>query len=109
VKHRFVGSFRGIGTDELQSNDDRDIDIDDRTEKRQNDERANAVTGTTLGVDNLVWVVSFAFIITLSPFIILLSFIFRIATVAQRTLAMGPFILRETEEVAAEYEKQDIQ
>ncbi|WP_336365034.1 hypothetical protein [Halalkalicoccus salilacus] len=68
---------------------------------------ATAVGGTFLGIANLVWLVSFAFVITLSPFIILLSFIFRIATVAQRTLAMGPFILREMDsEQATEYNEQ---
>jgi hypothetical protein len=68
---------------------------------------ANAVVGTTLGVENLAWLVSFAFVITLSPFIILISFISRIATVAQRTLAMGPFVLREMEGgQATEYDEQ---
>lgn len=70
---------------------------------------ATAVAGTTFGVDNLAWLVSFAFVVTLTPFIILLSFIFRIATVAQRTLAMGPFILRETEGVATEYDERSDQ
>lgn len=65
----------------------------------------SAIAGTTFGIDNLVWLVSFAFVVTLSPFAILLAFIFRIATVAQRTLAMGPFILREMEgEQATEYD-----
>lgn len=68
---------------------------------------ASAVSGTTLGVENLAWLVSFAFVITVSPFIILLSFVFRIATVAQRTLAMGPFVLREMEGgQATEYDEQ---
>ncbi len=68
---------------------------------------ATAVAGTTFGVDNLAWLVSFAFVVTLSPFVILLSFIFRIATVAQRTLAMGPFVLREMEGgQATEYDDQ---
>lgn len=70
---------------------------------------ATTATGTTLGVTNLVWLVSSAFVITLTPFIILLSFIFRIGTVAQRTLAMGPFILREMEgrQEATEYDEGD--
>lgn len=55
-----------------------------------------SVPGVTLGVDNLVWLTSGAFTITLVPFVVLIAFIFRIATVAQRTLAMGPFILRES-------------
>ncbi|WP_224448872.1 hypothetical protein [Haloprofundus salilacus] len=53
--------------------------------------------GRTLGVDNLVWIVSAATTVTLAPFLLLLSYILRIATVAKRTLAIGPFILRETD------------
>jgi len=51
--------------------------------------------GTTLGVSNLVWVVSAASTVALVPFVVLLSYILRIATVAKRTLSIGPFILRE--------------
>ena len=58
---------------------------------------SDAVTGTTLGVDNLVWLTSAAFTVSLAPFVILLAYVLRIVTVAKRTLAMGPFILRETE------------
>ncbi len=58
---------------------------------------ADAVVGATMGVDNLVLVASGAFTVSLIPFVVLLSYILRIATVAQRTLAMGPFVLRETE------------
>lgn len=54
------------------------------------------VPGATLGVDNLVWLVSAAVTVALLPFVILLSYILRIATVAKRTLAIGPFVLRET-------------
>ena len=53
--------------------------------------------GTTLGVETLVWVVSAAATVTLVPFFLLLSYILRIATVAKRTLAIGPFILRDTD------------
>ncbi len=56
-----------------------------------------AITGTTLGVDNLVWVVSAATTIALAPFSILLAYVLRIATIAKRTLAIGPFVLRETD------------
>ncbi|MFC6834966.1 hypothetical protein [Halomarina ordinaria] len=58
---------------------------------------ANTFTGVTLGVDNLAWVVNAACAVTLVPFALFLSYIFRIGTVAKRTLAIGPFILRETE------------
>ncbi|MFB6136665.1 MAG: hypothetical protein ABEJ04_07880 [Halobacteriaceae archaeon] len=55
------------------------------------------VTGTTLGIDNLIWVVSAATTVALGPFVLLLVYVLRIATVAKRTLAIGPFVLRETE------------
>jgi hypothetical protein len=55
------------------------------------------VTGITLGVDNLVWVVSAAVAVVLVPFLVLLSYVLRIATVAKRTLAIGPLILRSTD------------
>ena len=57
---------------------------------------ADAVTGTTLGVDDLTLLTSAAFTVSLVPFIVLLAYVLRIATVAKRTLAMGPFILRES-------------
>jgi hypothetical protein len=57
----------------------------------------NTVTGTTLGVDNVVWLVSAAVAVALVPFVLLLSYILRIATVAKRTLAIGPFVLQEIE------------
>jgi len=58
---------------------------------------ATTLYGTTLGVDNLVWVTSAGFAFSLAPFVVFIVFILRIATVAKHTLAMGPFILRETE------------
>jgi hypothetical protein len=54
-----------------------------------------AFPGTTLGVDNLVWVAAFGFTVGVTPFFLLLSYVLRIMTLAKRTLAMGPFILRE--------------
>lgn len=53
------------------------------------------LAGTTLAVDNLVWVTSIAITVALVPFIVLLSYILRIVTVAKRTLAIGPFVLRD--------------
>jgi hypothetical protein len=53
-----------------------------------------SVTGSTAGVHNLVFVVSLAASLSLLPFGILLSYMLRIATVAKRTLSIGPFILR---------------
>ena len=55
------------------------------------------VTGATLGIDNIVWVVSAATTVALAPFVVLLAYVLRIATIAKRTLAIGPFVLRETE------------
>ena len=55
------------------------------------------VAGTTLGVDHGLAVVALAFTIGVTPFSIFLSYILRIVTVAKWTLAIGPFILRETD------------
>ncbi|SEW02374.1 hypothetical protein [Natrinema salifodinae] len=56
-----------------------------------------ALPGSVLGIDNLVWVTSAGFVVGISPFVVFTVYILRIATVAKRTLAMGPFILRESE------------
>ncbi|ADB59500.1 hypothetical protein Htur_0602 [Haloterrigena turkmenica DSM 5511] len=56
-----------------------------------------ALLGTFLGIDNLVWLTSAGFVIGIAPFVVFIVYILRIATVAKRTLAMGPFILRESE------------
>jgi len=53
--------------------------------------------GRTLGLANLAWLVVGATTIALSPFAILLSYILRVSTVAKRTLAIGPFVLRGEE------------
>ncbi|MFW6321238.1 MAG: hypothetical protein ACOC0Z_05255 [Halohasta sp.] len=57
---------------------------------------ATTIYGATLGVDNLVWLSSAGFTVGLAPFVVFTVYILRIATVAKHTLAMGPFILRET-------------
>jgi hypothetical protein len=54
-------------------------------------------TGATLGIADLLWVVAGAFTVTLVPFLLLVSYILRVATVAKRTLAIGPLILRESQ------------
>ena len=62
-----------------------------------------SIPGTTFGVENVVWVASAVSTVALLPFVLLLSFVLRIATVAKRTLSIGPFILREsarTEDIA---------
>lgn len=53
--------------------------------------------GTVLGLQAFVLLVSAAIAVSLLPFALLLSYILRIATVAKRTLSIGPFILRETD------------
>ena len=55
------------------------------------------VTGYTLGVDNLTLVVGAAFAFTLTPFLLFVAYLLRILTVAKRTLAIGPLILRESQ------------
>ena len=53
---------------------------------------------TLFGVDTLVLVVGVAATIGLLPFIILLAYVLRIATITKHTLSIGPFILRETDQ-----------
>ena len=53
--------------------------------------------GETLGIDHLVWVVSFGVTVGFVPFLLLSTYILRLATIAKRTLAIGPFILRDSE------------
>ena len=57
----------------------------------------DTVTGTTLGVENLLWLVALAFTATIVPFFVLMAYIVRITTVAKRTLAIGPLILRDSQ------------
>jgi len=59
---------------------------------------AGTVPGRSLGLSNQAWVVLGATVVSLAPFAVLLSYVLRIATVAKRTLAIGPFVLRETAE-----------
>jgi hypothetical protein len=58
-----------------------------------------AFATTLAGVDALVVVVALATTVSLLPFAVLLAYVLRIATVAKRTLSIGPFILRETDAV----------
>ena len=53
-------------------------------------------TAAFLNVPVVTWVVGAGFTITLIPFLLFTSYILRIATVAKRTLAIGPLILRES-------------
>jgi hypothetical protein len=56
----------------------------------------NVIQGVYFGVDSVVWLVAAATTVALVPFVLLLSYILRIVTVAKRTLAIGPLVLRET-------------
>lgn len=53
--------------------------------------------GETLGIDQLIWIVSVGVTIGFIPFLLLSMYVLRLATIAKRTLAIGPFILRESE------------
>jgi hypothetical protein len=54
---------------------------------------------TVAGHETLVLVVSAASTVAALPFLILLSYVLRIATVTKHTLSIGPFILRSTDQV----------
>jgi hypothetical protein len=56
-----------------------------------------SLTGTTFGVADLLWVVGAAFTVSVLPFLLFASYVLRIATVAKRTLAIGPLILRSSQ------------
>ncbi|NUB90727.1 hypothetical protein HTZ84_14215 [Haloterrigena sp. SYSU A558-1] len=55
------------------------------------------VAGVIAGIDQGLLFVALAFAVGVTPFAIFLSYILRIVTVAKWTLAIGPFILRETD------------
>jgi len=61
---------------------------------------ATAPRVALLGIDGAALVVCTATAVALAPFLVLLSYMLRIATVAGRTLSIGPFILRETDREA---------
>ena len=57
---------------------------------------AASFPGTLLGVDNINWVVVGASTLACLPFFLLGTYILRLTTIARRTLAIGPFILRQS-------------
>lgn len=57
--------------------------------------------GATLGLDNIVWLVSASATIALVPFFLLAAYVLRIATISKRTGSLGPFILRRAERTEA--------
>ncbi|WP_251341340.1 hypothetical protein [Haloplanus halophilus] len=65
------------------------------------------VTARSLGV---VPVVALASTVAVLPFLVLLAYVLRIATVTKHTLSIGPFILRETDQVEeVEWNEDDIE
>ena len=57
---------------------------------------ASSFPGAFLGVDNVLWVVCLAVTFCSLPFLLLATYILRLATIARRTLAIGPFVLRQS-------------
>lgn len=57
---------------------------------------AGTFPGSTLGFDHIILVVGGAFAVTLVPFMLFVSYVLRILTIAKRTLAIEPLILRES-------------
>jgi hypothetical protein len=58
---------------------------------------AQSFPGATFGVSNLLWATGAAFTATTVPFLLFTAYVLRIATVAKRTLAIGPLILRDSQ------------
>ncbi|WP_135366463.1 hypothetical protein [Halosimplex halophilum] len=58
---------------------------------------AGTFPGRTLGVLNMTWAIGLAFTVTLLPFLLFTSYVLRILTIAKRTLAIEPLILRDSQ------------
>jgi hypothetical protein len=58
---------------------------------------ASSFPGTTVGISNLNLVVSASTTVAALPFLILIAYMLRVATISRRTGTTGPFILREAE------------
>ncbi|TKX74229.1 hypothetical protein EXE46_10320 [Halorubrum sp. GN11_10-6_MGM] len=58
---------------------------------------AGTFPGRTLGVDHVTLVVGGAFAVALLPFSLFVSYLLRVLTLAKRTLAVGPLVLRDSE------------
>ncbi|WP_459192928.1 hypothetical protein [Halosimplex sp. J119] len=52
--------------------------------------------GTTFGIENIIPIIGLTFTMTLFPFMIFVSYVFRIFTIAKRTLAIDPLIPRQS-------------
>lgn len=60
---------------------------------------AAKMTGTIAGISTAYLVVSAVYVLTLIPFAVLLAYLLRVLTVMKRTLAIGPFVLRDTKQL----------
>jgi hypothetical protein len=49
--------------------------------------------GMLLGLDTMLWVVSAAFTVAVTPFLVFTAYVLRLATLAKQTLTVGPLIL----------------
>ncbi|ADJ16620.1 hypothetical protein [Halalkalicoccus jeotgali] len=58
---------------------------------------ATTLVGSTLGIENITWLIGAAFAVTLIPFFLFTAYVSRVVTVAKRTLAIEPLILRESQ------------
>lgn len=58
---------------------------------------AGDFAGATLGVDHLLLVVTAAVTVSVTPFLLLVSYVLRIVTITEQTLTTGSFVLREDE------------
>ncbi|MGQ5515549.1 hypothetical protein [Halococcus saccharolyticus] len=54
-------------------------------------------SGATFGIENITFLIGAAFTVTLTPFLLFASYVSRIVTVAKRTLAIEPLILRDSQ------------
>lgn len=52
----------------------------------------------TFGIPDMLWIVSLGVTIGTLPFLVLVAYVLRIATVAKRTAAIGPLVLRTTDQ-----------
>ncbi|MDS0294226.1 hypothetical protein [Halogeometricum luteum] len=53
----------------------------------------NTFTGTILGLETVLWVVSAGFTISVLPFLVFIAYVLRLATLAKQTLTVGSLIL----------------
>jgi hypothetical protein len=58
---------------------------------------AQDFVGVTAGVPDVLWLLAVTTTASVLPFTVLISYVLRIVTITKRTLAIGPFILRETD------------